>query len=1098
MTSIPKDVRNYFKLELLIDRSNLKLRQLFKNRYSLFNNGKVWDDSPACGNNYLTNTIAHNKKLSLTSVEKISVSSGDSNKWDLTTLTALLVNIDRPTTLDTAQIQQLDNEDRLLKQLREIRNKLAHRQEKSIDDSEFNQLWIELSTILVAFGDIDGELDKLKDDTVFESSSQSINDENVKKAKELNLSASQAHKNLHFSYAITLFTKAIVLAGVPDHDRAIFYSNMSSTRLALYEQKSGSSNNCDIEDSTDQRYRALHDAKQARTLWPTWWKGHFRVGKVYTVLNEHEKAINSFERALALDPINNEIRKALDESRQFYGRQIRQEHLDPRLKPTTIFEHLNEMQQKMRFNPEHIRASHTLMQKIDAAETDVAKGHKYEHGDIDVEQDYEQAAKYFAKAVSQGNAEGMYNLARLTDRGLGVEKDHNFALKLLEQAAEQPPKHPIFNALPNLGVAEAEHSLGLRYAEGVAVQQNLVTAAYWYERAVGHGSAQSANNLALMYQHGAGVDKDLDKAEQLLQLPASRGDRNAMLTLAELLRGKSDLEMAKTWYDRACEPDNIVDQINRSLFEPALQVKQKLIDCCPPNLLQMITAIKNIFDSLQTTKTVYKQCDHPYIYDYNVLSEYANCGSITAKKICDSLEHFAQALNILTQSERITEKQENIFVHELSECYRIEHIVVQIPGVKMHQEIVEIVDRVLHHCNLESTNVASQLNEDVLICYALLHIDSHELIIEFLDSCKQKYPKSIYFFDLSASVNGWLHRYEASVFDANTGLEIDPNYYELLYSKAVALRLLGRDMNEAIEAYRAFLAVAPKDHRKVPESYYAMAACYFDIHKLDGLAGIVKKVYKQGEDAEKVQLPCFLPYKSNNKTLLKSMFDAQSLPNAEIGAPRRDHKLRLTNPHRIEVIKQHREWEAKSSFTQNNATEVLIAYSYPPRVQQQTAKSLIGLKAISLKEMHPIKDHVYDGYVLSVTIIEQAYSWTPPIHLVIEDENFDCERMFIYSFPDGQGEYITSKVFTIGSKMNIINPYLRLDGNDMTSLVRIDDFSSIIMQSESEQVLNMCRCCGEPNALHVCSKCKQARYCTKECETIDRQLYQHKLICQRR
>ncbi|CAF4160407.1 unnamed protein product, partial [Rotaria magnacalcarata] len=418
MTSVSKNVRNYFKLELLIDRSNLKLRQLFKNRYSLFNNGKVWDDSPTCGNNYLTNTIAHNKKLSLTSVEKTSVASGDSNEWDLTTLSALLLNIDRPKTLNTAQIEQLDNEDRLLNQLREIRNKLAHHQKKSIDDVEFNQLWTELSTILVAFGYIDSELDKLKDDSVFEFSSQSINDENVKEAKKLNSLASQAHKNLNFSDAITLFTKAIVLAGVPDHDRAIFYSNMSSTRLALYEQESESSNNFEIEDSTDQRYRALCDAKKARALWPTWWKGHFRVGKVYTVLNEHEKAINSFERALTLDPINNEIRKALDESRQIYGRQIRQEHLDPRLKPTTMSEHLNEMQQKMGTNPAHVRAGHALIQEIDPAGADVVKGHKYEHGDIDVKQDYEQAAKYFAKAASQGNAEGMYNLARLTDRGL--------------------------------------------------------------------------------------------------------------------------------------------------------------------------------------------------------------------------------------------------------------------------------------------------------------------------------------------------------------------------------------------------------------------------------------------------------------------------------------------------------------------------------------------------------------------------------------------------------------------------------------------------------------------------------------------------------
>jgi hypothetical protein len=207
--------------------------------------------------------------------------------------------------------------------------------------------------------------------------------------------------------------------------------------------------------------------------------------------------------------------------------------------------------------------------------------------------------------------------------------------------------------------------------------------------------------------------------------------------------------------------------------------------------------------------------------------------------------------------------------------------------------------------------------------------------------------------------------------------------------------------------------------------------------------------------------------------------------------------LRLTDPHRIEVIKQHRDWEGRASQERNNPARNLIPNTHKPRVKQQTAKSLIGLKPISLREMDPTKDHVYNGCVLSVTIIDEAYSWVPSIHLVIEDEHLDCERMFIYGFPEAQGAHLTSEVFTIGSKMNIINPYLRLGASDMKSLIRIDDFSSIIMQNESERVLNMCRCCGEPNAPHICSKCEQARYCTKECQTMDWKTYKHKLICRK-
>jgi hypothetical protein len=46
--------------------------------------------------------------------------------------------------------------------------------------------------------------------------------------------------------------------------------------------------------------------------------------------------------------------------------------------------------------------------------------------------------------------------------------------------------------------------------------------------------------------------------------------------------------------------------------------------------------------------------------------------------------------------------------------------------------------------------------------------------------------------------------------------------------------------------------------------------------------------------------------------------------------------------------------------------------SHKPRVKQKTAKSLIGLQSISLREMDPTKDLVHEGHVISVTIIEEA------------------------------------------------------------------------------------------------------------------------------
>ena len=407
MTDTSSEIRNYFKLELLLARSYVILRQLFKKRYSQFNNGAVWDDSPTCGNNYLANINSNSKKIPLTAVQRTSIANGNSNEWDSTTLIALLLNIDCPKTMDSLQIQQLDQEDKLLKQIRDIRNNLAHHPSKSVGDAEFNRLWTDLARILVAFGDDDNELDKLKDDSVFESHNQVVNEENVKEATRLNTLGTQAYNDKKFSEAITIFTKGTVLPGISEYDRAKFYSNISASRLLLFEQQTSSTKKFELINAEDQRYRALQDAKQARRLWSTWWKAHFRVGKVYSALNEHEKAINLFERALALDPINDQIQQALDDSRSIYGRQSRQEHLDPRWMPRTILEYLKEAQDKLGVDPEHVRLGHSILEKTYPSGADVVRGNQYVYGDSDVKQDYEQAARYYAKAANQGNAEGM-------------------------------------------------------------------------------------------------------------------------------------------------------------------------------------------------------------------------------------------------------------------------------------------------------------------------------------------------------------------------------------------------------------------------------------------------------------------------------------------------------------------------------------------------------------------------------------------------------------------------------------------------------------------------------------------------------------------
>ncbi|UJR07102.1 hypothetical protein I4U23_011390 [Adineta vaga] len=63
------------------------------------------NDTNTCGINYMTNIYPNNEKLNLTLLQKISVEYGDSNKWDLSTLTNILIYSTRPITLTPDDIQ---------------------------------------------------------------------------------------------------------------------------------------------------------------------------------------------------------------------------------------------------------------------------------------------------------------------------------------------------------------------------------------------------------------------------------------------------------------------------------------------------------------------------------------------------------------------------------------------------------------------------------------------------------------------------------------------------------------------------------------------------------------------------------------------------------------------------------------------------------------------------------------------------------------------------------------------------------------------------------------------------------------------------------
>ena len=82
--------------------------------------------------------------------------------------------------------------------------------------------------------------------------------------------------------------------------------------------------------------------------------------------------------------------------------------------------------------------------------------------------------------------------------------------------------------LAELGDAEAQFNLGVLYDEGAGVERNLTTAADWYRKAAEQGFIDAQTNLGIMYYHGLGVDHDLEAAAHWFRLAADQGDAEAM------------------------------------------------------------------------------------------------------------------------------------------------------------------------------------------------------------------------------------------------------------------------------------------------------------------------------------------------------------------------------------------------------------------------------------------------------------------------------------------------------------------------------------------------------------------------------------------
>lgn len=173
----------------------------------------------------------------------------------------------------------------------------------------------------------------------------------------------------------------------------------------------------------------------------------------------------------------------------------------------------------------------------------------YLNGDDEVEVDPEKAVYWFTRLAELDNATAQFNLGLLCAKGFGMERNFETAVNWLKKAEENgdDDAHGLIEKLQkavsaekivNTGDAQAQADLAEVYMFiGNSLDQADPDADYAIALEYARKSAEQNNGdglwaLALAYEHGRGVEQDVDKAIECYRKGADLGHAPSQHSLA--------------------------------------------------------------------------------------------------------------------------------------------------------------------------------------------------------------------------------------------------------------------------------------------------------------------------------------------------------------------------------------------------------------------------------------------------------------------------------------------------------------------------------------------------------------------------------------
>ena len=184
-------------------------------------------------------------------------------------------------------------------------------------------------------------------------------------------------------------------------------------------------------------------------------------------------------------------------------------------------------------------------------------GNMAHHG-LGIEQDYEVAANYYKTAGDYPAA--LFNLGRLYQKGLGVERSDRSAFECFSRAYELDKKQK----LPH-----NTYALAQCYELGIGVSADDVYAHALYEKALSlfeESVEQTPDEnimyrIGYMYYHAIGTEKNISAAETYLKRSAEKDHEYAQYSLGKLYLEQDRTDEALNWLHRAADVhDNMYAQ----------------------------------------------------------------------------------------------------------------------------------------------------------------------------------------------------------------------------------------------------------------------------------------------------------------------------------------------------------------------------------------------------------------------------------------------------------------------------------------------------------------------------------------------------------